>query len=449
MAAEKPNIIYINADDLGVMDVGFMGAKQYHTPHLDQLAKEGMVFTNAYSPAANCAPSRTACLSGQAAPRTGVYTVGSSERGKAQMRKLIPVENKIFLEKDNVTIGGALREAGYVTCQIGKWHVGNDPTEQGFSLNVAGSKAGHPRSYFSPYRMKNLEDGEKGEYLTDRLTDEAISFVKKNRNEAFFLYLPYYTVHTPLQGRKDLLKKYQGKDGVNAHYAAMVEAMDENIGRLMKCLDESGLKEKTLVLFTSDNGGICKISSQAPYRAGKGSYYEGGIREPLVVRWPGKVAAGSRCEVPVIGLDYFPTFLEVAGAKKPEGKVLDGVSLVPLLTGSGGIAERELYWHFPIYLQAYAVGGDESRDPFFRTRPGSMIRDGDWKLHEYFEDGGLELYDLKNDPGERNNLAKKKPEKAEELKKKLDAWRKEMKAEVPTKLNPKYDADFQPKVRKR
>lgn len=435
----KPNIIYINADDLGVMDVGFMGNKIYKTPNLDQMAREGMVFTNAYAPAANCAPSRAACMTGQYASRTGVYTVNTSERGPAKERKLIPTKNNLFISEENLTIAGALKGAGYTTAQIGKWHVTHDPTRNGFDVNVAGSQVGHPKSYFSPYINLVISDGPKGEYLTDRLTDESIKFITKNKKNPFFLYLPYYTVHKPLQGRKDLLEKYQNIKGVNAHYAAMIEAMDENIGRILAHLEKLNLRENTLVLFTSDNGAIRSISNQSPHRGGKGTYYEGGIREPLVIRWPAKVKAGSRCELPVFGLDFFPTFIEAARIQLPPEKILDGISLMPVLTQSSSLVDRALFWHYPIYLQAYKKGEDGSRDPLFRTRPGSSMRYKQWKLHEFFEDGCFELYNLTEDPGESKNLVDLEVDTFKSLKKQLLEWRNRLDCPVPKKLNPKYD----------
>ncbi|MEP2777147.1 MAG: sulfatase [Luteolibacter sp.] len=445
-SAEALNIIYINADDLGVMDVGFMGNKVYRTPNLDLLATEGMVFTNAYAPSANCAPSRAACLSGQASPRTGVYTVGSSERGDAKTRRLVPVANKDFLPEGVKTIADELKASGYLTCQMGKWHVGEDPTQQGIDINVAGSSAGHPKTYFSPYKMKYLEDGEKGEYLTDRLTDEAIQFLSEHgkAEKPFFLYMPYYAVHTPLQGKPELTKAYEGIEGVKPDYAAMIETLDGNIGRLLGHVKELGLEERTLVVFSSDNGGIRGVSRQDPWRAGKGSYYEGGVRVPLIVRMPG-IEAGSRCEVPVSGLDLFPTFLHVAAGKPVERDLMDGNDLHPLLLGKDDFPERALYWHFPIYLQKYGKE-DDSRDPLYRTRPGSAMRVGKWKLHEYFEDGAFELYDLEADPGERNNLAASHPEKLAELRKMLSGWREEIGAPVPDEPNPKFDANAEKKA---
>ena len=442
--ARKPNFVYINMDDLGWMDVAYMGSKFYETPNVDKLASQGMIFTNAYSNAANCAPSRACLMSGQYAPRHGVYTVGSSARGSARTRKLIPIRNRTDLPDKNVTLAEALKPAGYVCATMGKWHLGEDPTTQGFDVNVAGGRAGMPRSYFSPYRNKRLPDGPKGEHLPRRLTTEAIKFVEANKGRPFFLYLPYFSVHTPLQGKKNLIAKYSSKPKApgqgNATYAAMIDSADCNIGRLMDKLDKLGLTENTVVVFTSDNGGVRNISSQAPLRAGKGSYYEGGIREPLIVRWPAKVKPGTKCDAPVIGVDFYPTFLEMAGARKPGGKVLDGVSIMPLLARMGNFPERPLFWHFPIYLQGY--GNDDARDPLFRTRPGCCVRLGYWKLHEYFEDRGLELYNLKDDVGERNNLAEKMPEKVKELHGIMLRWRKELSAPVPAEKNPRYNPKY-------
>ena len=437
-ADERPNVLHINIDDLGVMDVGFMGDKRYSTQNIDKLASQGMIFSNGYAPAANCAPSRACVLTGQLPMRHGVYTVGSSERGNASTRKIIPTKNTMHVDDNNLVLTEAFKKAGYVTCQIGKWHIGKDPKTQGVDINIGGSSWGHPKSYFSPYKNPHLSDGPKGEYLTDRLTDEAIKFLKDNKDKKFFLYFPYYTVHTPLQGRKDLVKKYEGKEGINANYAAMIECLDINIGRLMKTLDELGLTENTVVVFTSDNGGIRKVSKQDPLRAGKGSYYEGGVRVPFAVRWPKKIKAGTTIDTPVTGLDFYPTYLDILGLELKD-KILDGISIKPLLEGRGELKERALFWHFPIYLQAYSVGNDGSRDPLFRTRPGSTMRLGKWKLHHYFEDGAYELYDLESDIGETKDLASSMPERVKELAKMLNDWRAKYNAPVPSEKNPKYD----------
>lgn len=445
-AKRPPNILFILIDDLGWKDVGYMGSCFYETPHIDQLANDGVVFTNAYAPAANCAPSRACIMSGQYPSRHGIYTVGSSERGRAEDRKLIPIPNTTTLADSIVTLAETLQKAGYQTAHIGKWHLGDDPCQQGFNLNIAGSHAGHPKSYFSPYRNPKLEDGPEGEYLTDRLTSEAIDFIKENApnktGKPFFLYLPYFTVHTPLQGKEALIEKYRQKEACegqnHAVYAAMVESADQNVGRLMEALREIGIRENTLVIFFSDNGGIAKFSSQNPLRAGKGSYYEGGIREPLIVSWPTQFSAGQTIDVPVSGIDFYPTLMETAGIKKEPEHTLDGESLLSLISEGKKLERKELYWHFPIYLQAYDPQKDQSRDPLFRTRPGSAMRQGKWKMHEYFEDGELELYNLELDPGESHNLVDEKPRKAKQLHRLLKQWRDKTNAPVPAELNPQY-----------
>jgi len=441
-----PNILFILIDDLGWKDVGYMGSCFYETPHIDQLANDGVVFTNAYAPAANCAPSRACIMSGQYPSRHGIYTVGSSERGRAEDRKLIPIPNTTTLADSIVTLAETFQKAGYQTAHIGKWHLGEDPCQQGFNLNIAGSHEGHPKSYFSPYRNPKLVDGPEGEYLTDRLTSEAIHFMKENApdktGKPFFLYLPYFTVHTPLQGKEALIEKYNQKEGCegqnHAVYAAMVESADLNIGRLMEALDKYGLRENTLVIFFSDNGGIARFSSQQPLRAGKGSYYEGGIREPLIVSWPSQFSAGRTIDVPVSGIDFYPTLMDAAGIKKEQEHTLDGESLLSLISEGKKLERNDLYWHFPIYLEAYAPQKDQSRDLLFRTRPGSAMRQGKWKLHEYFEEGELELYNLELDPGESQNLLDKKPGKAKQLHRLLKQWREQTKSPVPTEWNPQY-----------
>lgn len=384
-------------------------------------------------------------MSGLYHPRHHIYTVASSERGAAEDRKIIPTPNTQTLADSIFTLAELFRQQGYRTAHFGKWHLGEDPRTQGFDINVAGSQRGSPGrdGYFSPYNVEPLEDGPEDEYLTDRLTTEAIDFLQASQDSSFFLYMPYYTVHTPLQGKETLIRKYEAKEGdslqSNAIYAAMVEAMDQNVGRLLSALDSLGLAENTMVVFTSDNGGIRAISSQEPLRAGKGSYYEGGIRVPMIIRWPGNTEAGSKSDLPVSNLDFFPTFREVFGQNQEE-KILDGQSLVPILTQEDGFSERPLYWHFPIYLQAYDTIKDDGRDPLFRTRPGSVVRQGKWKLHEYFEDGGLELYNLEEDIGERNNLAEEMPDKTQEMYQLLNDWRARTNAPVPTEPNPAFQA---------
>ena len=445
-----PNIVLILVDDLGWKDTHTYGSTFYQTPNIDKLADGGMLFTNAYASSANCAPSRACLLSGQYTPRHGIYTVGSSKRGKVELRKLIPTPNTTVLDDSITTIAEVLTEAGYVTASIGKWHLGETPSTQGFDLNVGGTHLGHPKSYFSPYKNKSLPDGVDGEYLTERLTNEAIRFIENNKDNKFFLYLPYFTVHSPLQAKNELIEKYKNIEGDegqnNPVYAAMIEAMDQNVGRIIKTLDFLELAENTLLIFTSDNGGIFNTSSQQPLKYGKGSYYEGGIRVPLIVSWPRKIKSRSINDVPISNIDFYPTILDVAEIPKLDSKILDGQSLLPLFFGKNDFdSQRPLYWHFPIYLQSTNYAVQDGRDIYFRTRPGSVIRHGKWKLHEYFEDGAFELYDLESDPGEQNNLAEKYPEIVNRLYKDLADWRKEVNAPVPNKLNPDYEVSFNTK----
>lgn len=437
---EKPNIVFILIDDLGWSDTSLMGNPVYETPNLVKLSNEGITFSNAYASAANCAPSRASIMSGKNTTVHGIYTVGSSERGKSRDRKLIPTKNTVTLAENFVTLAEALKKNGYRSASIGKWHLGENPQSQGFDVNIGGTHAGHPKSYFSPYKNKALVDGNDGEYLTDRLTDEAIAFIKENKDRPFFLYLPYFTVHTPLQGKQDLVDKYKAKikgdPRFNAKYGAMVESMDQNVGKLLNALNELKLAENTIVIFYSDNGGLASVSSQYPLRAGKGSYYEGGIRVPCIIKWPNKIKEARKTDIPITGLDIFPTLMDVVGDKTDYD--FEGTSLLPLLIKNEKLKERTLVWHFPIYLQAVNPKKDEARDSLFRTRPGSVIRKGDWKLHEYFEDGGIELYNLITDIGERENVAEQYPEKVKELYADLNAWREKNNAPIPKKLNPEY-----------
>ena len=349
--------------------------------------------------------------------------------------------NKKILDDDQVTIAEALKSSGYRTCHVGKWHLGKDPTTQGFDVNVAGREWGSPSGggYRSPYQYPNCVQEKKGEYLTDRLATEALAFIEESKDQPFFMNFATYSVHSPITAKPELKAKYKDLPSSEAHnnpaYAAMIHSLDENVGRILDKLDELDLAKNTLVLFSSDNGGVWPTSKQWPLRAGKGSYYEGGIREPMIVRWPGKIEANSRCDVAVSGIDFFPTLLEATGTIAPEGRALDGVSLLPLLTQTGNLKARPLFWHFPIYLQGGSV---ETGDPKFRTRPGSVVRYGDWKLHEYFENGALELYNLKEDIKEQNNVALQEPETTKKLHGLLKTWRKQTLAPVPKELNPKW-----------
>lgn len=319
---QKPNIILINVDDLGWKDLGFMGSAYYETPNIDRLAGQGMVFYQAYAAAANCAPSRACMMSGRNTPSHGVYTVDNSERGNSKTRKIIPTPNRDFLPDSIYTLAMMLADNGYVNGTFGKWHINEDPLDHGFHVNVGGSHRGNPGSggYFSPYNIDFIENGPDGEYLTDRLTDEALRFIEENSDSPFFLYIPFYSVHTPIMGKQELIDRFSGKPGSEgqdrAEYAAMVASVDENVGRLLEALDKMMLTENTLLIFTSDNGGIRDISYQNPLRAGKGSYYEGGIRVPLIIRWPGTIPAGSTTDFPVTNMDFYPTIMSIINAEE-------------------------------------------------------------------------------------------------------------------------------------
>ncbi len=450
---KRPNFVFILIDDMGWMDLGCMGSQYYETPNIDRLAREGMTFTSAYANAPNCAPTRASLLSGQYTPRHGIYTVGSPERGKTQFRKLIPIKNKTTLDSKVVILAEALKASGYVCGSIGKWHLGDDPElgplGQGFDHNIGGGRFGHPPAgYNSPYKLPNLEEAPVGEYLTDRLTDEALAFIEMKKDNPFFLYLPHYAVHTPIQAKKEITAKYRDKDAWegqnNANYAAMIESTDQGVGRILGKLDELDLARNTVVFFFSDNGGHGTITSMKPLRGSKGMLYEGGIREPMIVRWPGRVQAGTTSDVPVIGIDFYPTILELAGARKPDGHVLDGESLAPLMLGEGTPERDALYWHFPAYLEAY-----KGMKGHWRTTPAGAIRQGDWKLLEFFEDGRLELYNLKQDIGEQHDQAAKRPDMLKKLHQRLLSWRKSINAPVPVEKNPQYDPDFEPVKKKK
>ncbi len=439
---KMPNIVFVLADDLGWTDVSYNGSQYYETPNIDALAKSGMIFTNAYANAPNCAPSRACLLTGQYTPRHGVFTVGSSERGESRLRKLIPVKNTDTLATEKITIAEILSEYGYKTISIGKWHMGESPQTspeaQGFDINIAGNHSGMPSSYFSPYNNPNLPDGPKGEYLTDRLTDYALDFIEDNKNQPFFVYLSHYAVHTPIEAKEKLIKKYENKPADNGHtnpvYAAMIESLDQSVGRVMKKLDSLKLRKNTIFIFFSDNGGHGKITDNAPLRGSKGMLYEGGIRVPLIVSWPENVKPGTKSDVPVIGIDFFPTFLEAARLGYPEKLNLDGVSLMPvLLQEEHHLQNRPLIWHFPAYLQAYG------KDKGFRTTPAAAIRIGNYKLIEFFENERIELYDLSKDLSEKNNIRNKNTEKALELYEALINWREQTNAPVPSQLNPEYN----------
>jgi len=441
-AADRlPNIVLLVADDLGWTDLACYGSGYYQSPHIDQLAAEGMKFTDAYA-YANCAPTRACLMTGQNTPRHGMYTVSTGARGKERDRKVIPVENIQSLDPSTPTLGTLFKSVGYVTAHVGKWHLGtpgqSGPLELGFDYNIGGFRGGMPKTYFAPYENAHLPDGPEGENLTDRLAEEAVKIIRQHRDEQFFLYLPFYAVHVPLEAKEPLIEKYKQREPVGGHhnstYAAMIETLDAAVGRVLQTLDELQLADETLVIFISDNGGLGgyasmglphsrNITDNAPLKGGKGSFYEGGIRVPMIVRWPGVIAPGTECDVPVSVLDFFPTLATVADADTPTDHPLDGTDIVPLWRGDS-IEDRALFWHFPGYLEAY---GPEK----WRTTPVSVIRDGRYKLLEFLEDGRLELYDLQEDLGEWNDLADEVPHTASKLLTKLRNWRDAVGAPLP------------------
>jgi hypothetical protein len=445
-AAEQPNIVYILADDLGWTDTATYGSGYYETPNIDRLAAQGMKFTRYYN-CQNCQPTRAAVMSGQYGARTGVYTVGGIDRFGWQTRPLRPVDNVAELPLDKITLPQSLKQAGYATAMFGKWHLGNDaahhPNARGFDEAIVSMGA-----HFD-FATNPKTDYPKGQYLADFLTDRAVDFIKRSRSGPFFLYLPHFGVHSPHDAKPELVAKFKSKPGVGGHnnptYAAMIASVDESVGRVMALLEELKLADNTVLIFSSDNGGVGgyvregvkqagDVTDNTPLRSGKGSLYEGGVRDPFVVRWPGRVPAGSACAVPAIHVDLYPTFLDLAGVKPATHHVLDGESLVPLLrNGNASLTREAVYQHFPGYLGA----GPGS----WRTTPVGTITTGEWKLMEFFEDGRLELYNLKDDVGETKNLAKTMPDKARELHTKMLAWRAAIKAPMPTaNTNPSDEA---------
>jgi arylsulfatase A-like enzyme len=458
--ADKPNFLFILVDDLGRMDVGAYNPECfYETPNIDRLAAEGMLFSEGYVANPVCSPTRYSIMTGKYPTRVDATNFFSGTR-EGRFRPA-PLNNRMPLEE--VTLAQALHEHGYATFFAGKWHLG--PTEEywpenrGFDFNLGGFHAGGPyggKKYFSPYGNPRLEDGPEGEHLPDRLASETVRFMQAHRDRPFLAYLAFYSVHTPLIGRPDLVEKYQKKaerlgllNGeqfadeeqvwpvkeprrvriVQSHavYAAMVEAMDQAVGKVLRGLEQSGLAGKTVVFFTSDNGGLSTSegspTSNLPLRGGKGWLYEGGIREPYLVKWPGVTRPGSTSDVPVTSIDYYPTILEIAGLPARPEQHKDGVSLVPILKGEGHLSREAIYWHYPHYSNQ---GGF----------PGGAVRMGDYKLIERYEDGRVHLYNLAEDIGEREDLSERMPEKVQAMRQRLHAWYTEVDAKF---LEPKPD----------
>ena len=452
-AKRRPNIVFILADDLGWRDLSNEGSTYYESPHIDRIAAAGMKFTRGYATCQVCSPSRASILTGKYPPNHGITTwigdaSGKSWSGRGRHDSHLPAEYDRNLRASEITLAEVLRENGYRTFFAGKWHLGSKgswPTDHGFDVNKGGWDVGSPRGgFFAPWQNPNLESGPAGESLTLRLGRETANFIETNKDKPFLAYLSFYTVHGPIQTTPKLWQKYRDK-AVSAGlagdrflfdrrlnvrqvqdcpiYGGMVETMDDAVGIVLRKLDELGLSDNTIVCFTSDNGGVSSgdaySTSNTPLRGGKGRQWEGGIREPFYINAPGVTKSGSTSAVPVNGIDWYPTLLELAGIPVPKKQDVDGVSIVALLKG-GAIADRPLYWHYPHYGNQ---GGE----------PSSIITQDDWKLIYYHEDGRDELYHLAKDPAEKHDLARREPSKAKALRAKLDAWLKSTDAKLPAK----------------
>jgi len=444
---KRPNFVFVLIDDLGGHDVGCYGSSFYETPNIDKLAREGMRFTDAYAACPVCSPTRASILTGKYPARLKLtnFLIG---RRWPEESPISPPDWRYEMPLEEVTIAEALKEAGYKTCFVGKWHLGKEPyypEHQGFDINVGGTASGSPRSHFYPKWGDNPPlKGKDGEYLADRLTDESLKFLQANHDGPFLLYLSHYGVHVPLQAKAEPTARYQekvkrlpGTEGPeflpegerkakqvqnHAVYAAMVESIDDSVGRVLAKLEELGLADNTVVIFMSDNGGLSTAegspTSNVPLRAGKGWLYEGGVREPMIIKWPGVTKPGGVCREPVISTDFYPTMLEMAGlALRPEQHV-DGLSLCGLLRGEGGLKRKAVYWHYPHYSNQ---GG----------KPGGVVRCGDYKLIEFYEDNHVELYNLASDIGEKQDISAAMPAKAAELKKMLHEWLDSVDANMP------------------
>jgi arylsulfatase A-like enzyme len=459
MAAEatRPlNVVLILADDLGWADLGCYGADLHETPRLDALAREGVRFTQAYAMSV-CSPTRAMLLTGRHAARLGITVWIEAALRKNTSRRLLEADSRPNLPHTETTLASRLRQAGYLTALVGKWHLGDAdhyPETHGFDVNIGGTHWGAPQTFWWPYRgtgrfgseyryVPHLEFGQPGEYLTDRLTAEALRVIDRAAGRPFFLYLAHHAVHTPIEAKPADIAHFEarlrpGLRHQNPVYAAMVKNLDDNVGRVLDHLRDRGLADNTIVVFTSDNGGYvgmdrqsgqtAPVTSNAPLRSGKGSLYEGGVRVPLLVRWPGITPRGADCAEPVTLADLFPTLLAAApsAAAAPPTNPLDGLDLAPLLRQPAARLDREaLFFHYPHY---YAT-----------TTPVSAVRAGDWKLLEYFENGRLELFNLRTDPFEQNDLATREPARAAALRARLDRWRRDVGAQLPVP-NPSFKA---------
>lgn len=440
-AERPPNVVFILADDLGWADLGCYGSKYHKTPNLDRMAKEGTRFTFAYAACPVCSPTRSSIMTGRYPARATInitdWLPGRPDR--PDQRLLRPTLNA-DLPAEEVTLASALKKAGYTTGHIGKWHLGGEkatPQQRGFDSNIAGDHTGTPLSYFAPYvnkagrTMPGLEQAPQGEYLTDRLTTEAEKFIEAHQAKPFYLYLAHYAPHTPLRGKPDKVAQYKagplGQQG-NPNYAAMLESLDESVGRILKKLDDLKLSDNTIVVFTSDNGGLATLEGMAspatinsPLREGKGYLYEGGIRVPLLVKWPGVAKPGTTNSDAVCSIDFFPTLLAACGATSDAKP--DGVNIRSVFNGEP-LKREALYWHYPHYANQ-------------GSKPGGAIRMGNYKLVEFYETGRQELFDVVKDAGEGRNLSAEKPDLVKEMATKLEAWRQAIGAKM-MKPNPNF-----------
>jgi arylsulfatase A-like enzyme len=459
LAADRPNVLFILADDLGWADMSNGGSTFHETPHIDRIAKEGMKFTRGYATCQVCSPSRASILTGKYPTNHGITTwIGDADgegwRKRNRHDSNLPASYERNLRASEITLAEAMKAAGYKTFFAGKWHLGSKgswPTDHGFEVNKGGWDVGGPRGgFYAPWQNPNLESGPPGESLTLRLGRETADFIAANKDKPFLAYLSFYMVHAPIQTTPELWKKYRDKAekaGLAEErfkfdrrlcvrqvqdcpiYGGMMETMDDAVGIVLAKLDELGLTDNTIICFTSDNGGVSSgdayATSNLPLRGGKGRQWEGGIREPFYIKAPGTTNAGSTSAVPVSGVDWYPTLLEMTGIKVPKEQTVDGVSLLPLLRG-GAIADRPLYWHYPHYGNQ---GGE----------PSSMIMEGDWKLIYYHEDGRNELYNVTTDIGEQKDLAAAQPERTQAMRGRLDKWLKQTNAKMPPR-DPKFDS---------
>lgn len=443
-----PNVILILVDDLGWSDLTSYGSSFYETPNIDRLAADGMKFTNAYSACPVCSPSRASILTGKN-PTTLHFTGHITRTGKHRYPahgRIIPPDDLMHVNLEEKMIAEALKEHGYATASIGKWHVGDQekyfPTHQGFDVNIGGYNQGMPPTFWGPYKkpesdwnreIPTLKNSRKGEYLTDRLTDEAIKFIDEHKEGPFFVYLSHYAVHLPLEAPDSLVKKYERKMMSNTSqkspvYAAMIESVDTNIGRLLDSLKSMGLDENTIIVFASDNGGEQEATTNRPLREGKGFLYEGGIRTPLIFKWNNRIKPGSVSDIPVISDDLYPTILSLTGNSSSAPGDIDGLSLTPVLFDKGSIERKSLQWYYPHYSPQAQM-------------PGYAIREGNYKLIEYYDPVSVELYDLKKDIGEQVNLAGKMPERVKQMQADFATWLRKRNPVLHTS-NPAFEPDY-------